>query len=155
YTSEPEKLYEYFKGYMMLVEPEHVEKAQLKYLMDLEWQASYGGDPDRLQSVTKHFQNLLDYSSPLRGSPADQRLIEQTRNRPRLASPAGLVYRNLRILYTNDGRHQALDLTTAAIGAEDVLQRRTRGATLKSPVPPIYTKPVFWEIAGTATDALV
>jgi type VI secretion system protein ImpL len=39
YASEPEKLYEYLKAYLMLGQPEHLDKAHLSFLGDIEWKA--------------------------------------------------------------------------------------------------------------------
>ena len=37
YGSEPEKLYEYLKAYLMLGEPRHLDKKHLQWVADLEW----------------------------------------------------------------------------------------------------------------------
>ena len=69
YASEPEKVYPYLKGYLMLGDPAHLNKKELEYLADLEWRSAYAADPDRLAAVTKHFRSLLEY----RGLPSPDR----------------------------------------------------------------------------------
>jgi type VI secretion system protein ImpL len=154
YAPEPEKLYPYLKGYLMLGHPEHLDKQQLAYLGDLEWQSAYADDPDRAASVAKHFRSLLDYQDSLRPIALDEAIIAQARSTLQQASQAGLVYRYVRISYANDtARSLRLDLA-AGLGAERVLKRRSR-VSLSQPVPSIYTKPVFEEITKRGTDAIV
>ena len=42
YGGEPEKLYEYLKAYLMLGQPEHMNKKHLQYLVNLEWSPANG-----------------------------------------------------------------------------------------------------------------
>ena len=39
---EPEKLYAYLKAYLMLGEPQHLDKKHLQSLVDLEWKNRIG-----------------------------------------------------------------------------------------------------------------
>jgi type VI secretion system protein ImpL len=154
YAPEPEKLYPYLKGYLMLGQPEHLDKQQLRYLAELEWQSAYASDPDRAATVTKHFRSLLDYEDSLRPMTLDESIVTQARSTLQQASQAGLVYRYVRISYANDqSRALRLDLV-AGLGAERVLRRKSR-ASLAEPIPSIYTKPVFDEIVNKGTDDLV
>ena len=154
YAPEPEKLYPYLKGYLMLGDPSHLDKKQLEYLANLEWEAAYAADPDRAQAVAKHFHNLLEYNDSLRPMALDQQIIAQARSTLKQASPAGLIYRYVRIGYANDtARALRLD-QVAGLGAERVLRRRSR-VSLSEPVPSIYTKPVFEEITTKGTDDIV
>src|SRR5262245_39902466 len=65
-TADPDRLYEYLKAYLMLGHPEHLDKAQLSFLVDLEWERAFAQDPDLRQSLTTHFTRLLDQSAKLR-----------------------------------------------------------------------------------------
>ena len=56
YASEPEKLFEYLKAYMMLGEPRHVDKKHLQFVADLEWHAADTADPDAGARLSKHFR---------------------------------------------------------------------------------------------------
>lgn len=154
YAPEPEKLYPYLKGYLMLGQPEHLDKEQLAYLADLEWQSAYAADPGRVAAATEHFRSLLDYEASLRPIALDESIIAQARSTLLQASQAGLVYRYATIQYANDtARALRLDLI-AGLGAERVLKRKS-GLSLADPVPAIYTKPVFEEITTNGTDAIV
>ena len=60
YGAEPEKLYEYLKAYLMLGQPEHLDKKHLQFLADLEWSTASGVSAEQGQSLSRHFQGLLD-----------------------------------------------------------------------------------------------
>jgi type VI secretion system protein ImpL len=153
YASEPEKLYEYLKGYLMLGDPEHFDAAQLQYLADLEWEAAYGNSPPVRDSVAGHFRSLLA-SGQLRAQSLDATVVTQARNTLGQASKAGLVYRYLKIKYAKDtGRALRLD-QEAGLGAERVLRRKS-GVSLSAALPSLYTKEVFTEISTTGTADLV
>ena len=153
-AAEPEPLYEYLRGYLMLGYPEHLNKPQLSALADSEWQSTYAADPDRAATVTKHFRNLLEYEDSLRPIALDEAIVTQARSTLRQASQAGLVYRAVKNYYANDAtRALRLDLV-AGLGAERVLRRKSR-VSLAEPVPSVYTKPVFEEITDKGTDAIV
>jgi type VI secretion system protein ImpL len=154
YAAESEKVYPYLKAYLMLGHPEHLNKEQLEYLADLEWQEAYAADPDRGAVVAKHFRSLLDNKESLRPVTLDAAIVAQARSTLQQASLPGLVYRYVRINYVNDtARALRLDLA-AGLGAERVLQRKSR-ASLAEPVPSIYTAPVFKEITAKGTGAIL
>jgi type VI secretion system protein ImpL len=153
YSTEPEKLYEYLKGYLMLGDPEHFDPEQLGYLADLEWEAAYGNQPQVRDSVAGHFRALLA-SGQLRAQSLDTTVVTQARNTLGQASKAGLVYRYLRIKYAKDtGRALRLD-QEAGLGADRVLRRKS-GVSLSAVLPSLYTKEVFNEISTTGTADLV
>ncbi|MEQ1759516.1 MAG: type VI secretion system membrane subunit TssM [Vicinamibacterales bacterium] len=153
YATEPEKLYEYLKGYLMLGDPTHLDRQQLGYLADFEWQEAYASDPARAQQVSDHFKSLLEYRENLRAIDIDQEIVTQARNTLRQASLADLVYRYVRIGYANDTARQLRLDRLLGIGAEKVFARS--GAALSDPISSIYTKPVFEEIVAKGTDQLV
>jgi len=152
YSNEPEKLYEYLKGYLMLGDPEHFDPEQLAYLADQEWEAAYGNTPQVRDAVSAHFRRLLE-SGKIRPQTLDTTVVAQARNTLSQASRAGLVYRYLKIKYANDTRRALrLDLE-AGLGAERVLRRRS-GTSLSAPLPSLYTRDVFNEITSTGTAEL-
>ncbi len=153
YASEPEKLYEYLKGYLMLGDPSHLNKEHLTYLADLEWADSYAGDPERAQQVGRHFRSMLDNGDTVRPMAIDESLVAQARSTLRQASLGELVYRYVRIEYSNDASRAVRLDVAAGLGADRVLRRRS--GSLADPVPSIYTKPVFEEIVAKGTDVLV
>ena len=153
-AAEPEKLYEYLKAYLMLGDPRRLDPEQLGYLAELEWEAAYAASPDTRASASRHFRSLLDYSGKVRPMKLDQEIVAQARSTLRQASKPGLVYRYLRIGYANDtARAVRLDLA-AGLGADRVLRRKS-GASLASPVPALYTRDVFREVAERGTEDLV
>jgi type VI secretion system protein ImpL len=151
YASEPEKLYEYLKGYLMLGDPKRLNPAQLKFLAEQEWDASYGSVPQIHDSVTRHFNALLD-SGKIGKRTLDQAVVSQTRNALLQASKGGLVYRYLRIGYAKDATLR-LDVEAGA-GAERVLRRKS-GVSLSTPLPSLYTKDVFNDVVTKGMNDLV
>ncbi len=157
YAAEPEELYTYLRGYLMLGYPEHLNKPQLAALADAEWQSAYAADPDRAALLTKHFRSLLAYEDSLRAIPLDDVIVAQARSTLRQASQAGLVYRAVKSYYASDTTHAPLRLNElAGVGADLVLKRKGR-ISLAEPVPSLYSKAAFEEITnkGTGTDAIV
>lgn len=153
YAAEPEKLYEYFKGYLMLGDPQRLDPEQLRYLADQEWDTAYGSVPQIRESVTRHFRSLLE-SGKIGRRTLDETVVAQTRNTLMQASKAGLVYRYLRIKYANDtARALRLDVEAGA-GSERVLRRKS-GVSLSTPLPSLYSKDVFNEIVTTGMNDLV
>ena len=126
---------------------------QLRYLADLEWEQAYGASPQVRESVAAHFNTLLE-SGKIRPQRLDDTIVTQARNTLGQASQAGLVYRYLRIQYAKDtARALRLD-QEAGLGADRVLRRKSR-ISLSMPLPSLYTKDVFNEIAATGTAGLV
>jgi type VI secretion system protein ImpL len=153
-ATAPDQLYEYLKAYLMLGQPEHLDKPQLAAIVDLEFARAYPSDPDARQGLSKHLRALLDGEDTLRALPTDQMLVDQARNAIRQASVARLMYSRLKLNYAGDTAH-ALRLDVAAgLGADQVFQRRS-GASLADPVPGLYTRTVFKEVVTTGTAELV
>jgi type VI secretion system protein ImpL len=153
-TSDPDKLYEYLKAYLMLGQPEHLDPTQLKFLIDLEWQRAYPQSPDLRAALDMHLANLLAQSGKLRPLPLDDTLVSQARTAIRQASLPQLMYSRLRLNYVGDTA-RALRLDEASgLGSERVLARKS-GMSLATPVPALYTRAVFDEITGLGTADLV
>lgn len=152
YVPEPEKLYEYLKAYLMLGQPEHLDKEQLTYIADLEWQRL--PDPGVSSAISEHFRSLLNYEDKLRAMPLDEPLVAQARSTIRQASIPGLIYRHVRLNYASDtGRALRLDIEAGA-GTERVLRRKS-GVPLSQPVLSLYTAPVFKEVTQKGTADFV
>jgi type VI secretion system protein ImpL len=152
-ASEPEKLYEYLKAYLMLGEPQHLDKKQLQYVADVEWGPSSAA-AGVTASLSKHFQSLLEYADTLRPVPLDSGLVAQARSSIRQASIPRLIYGAIKREYASD-TSRALRLDVAAgVGVEQVLKRKS-GVGLGEPIPSIYGRPVFKEATGTRMLSLV
>ena len=83
--SQPQKLFLYLKGYLMLGDPRRLDKKHLQRLADLEWKTSSTA-PGAGTSLANHFQRFLDESDTLRPIPVDPRLVAQAQGTLRSAS---------------------------------------------------------------------
>ena len=154
YASEPEKLYEYLKGYLMLGSPERLDKNQVAFLAEREWEVLYPSDTEAVERLSSHFRTLLESQSGLRPLHLDLQLVAQARSTIQQASIPQIAYTQLKLSYASD-TSRALRLDTAVvIGAERVFRRRS-GRPLSEPIPAIYTKPVFEEIINRTSSDLV
>ena len=68
-TADPDKLYEYLKAYLMLGQPEHLDKTQLGFVVDLDWNPRFPNDQDLRDSLSRHFASLVQRQSKLRPLP--------------------------------------------------------------------------------------
>jgi len=151
YAAEPEKLYLYLKGYLMLAEPRRLDKKHLQLLADLEWPR----DPNRSStSPSAHFRNLLEYSDTLRPIPVDPALVAQARSSIRQASIAQIMYGRIQRAYSDDSANAIQFPVVAGLGIEKVLRRKS-GHSLAEPFPAIYTKKVFKELTGAGMLPLI
>jgi type VI secretion system protein ImpL len=144
----PEQLYEYLKAYLMLAQPQRLERAQVAVLADAEWRTVYEHDSATADALTRHLAELLENRALVPPTPVDDRIVRAAQSSVRRASLPQLVYSRLKLNYSDDRRVLRLD-TEIGSGAERTLRRRT-GVALSAPVPAIYTAPVFREIAGSA-----
>ncbi len=150
--AEPDAVFEYLKAYLMLGNPERLEKDQLATLADYEWAEAFADDPDSRDSLSMHFHSLLDNKERLRPIPLDERTVAQARS---VFSPdliARMVYSELKLTYASRAEGGVrLDLLA---GADQALMRKS-GVSLQRPVPPLYTKAVFDDITTRSADSLV
>jgi type VI secretion system protein ImpL len=150
-AAEPEKLYLYLKAYLMLNLPEHLDKMQLGYLAEQEWQTAYGNDSRAVKSLTNHFNNLLAYNSSLRKMPIDQALVDGARRTIPSDSIPALIYSFIKISYADDAA-SALRFDTLGI---DRVFRRKSGTSLAQPMPTLYTAKAFEQVVSTRADETV
>src|SRR5262249_20572732 len=142
------------KAYLMLGQPEHLDKTQLGFVVDLDWNQRFPNDPDLRDSLSRHFASLVQRQSKLRPLPLDDSLVAAARNTIRQASIPRLMYSRVRLNYVGDTA-RALRLDQASgLGADRVLARKS-GTSLSTPIPSLYTRDVFDEITGLGTAQLV
>jgi len=152
-AAHPDVVYQYLKAYLMLGQPEHLDKNQLAFIVALDWQDTYAAQPDVLQSLTNHLHSLIEDQGGFRALPLDDALVAQSRNTIRQASLPVLMYDQLRLSHADDTSHDLhLDIA-AGIGAERVLMRK--GAKITDPIPGIYTRAVFDQISTEGTAGIV
>ena len=123
---EPEKLFAYLKAYLMLGEPQRLDKKHLQSLVDLEWKTGSGAAARAGTAVSTHFQRLLETEATLRPIAVDRALIAQARSSIRQASIAQILYGRIKRTYADDSA-RALNLAASAgIGVEQRLQTQER-----------------------------
>jgi type VI secretion system protein ImpL len=152
YGSEPEKLYFYLKGYLMLGEPRHLDKKHLQFLADLEWNPdSVAGAPP---SLSTHVRSLLEHGDTLRPIALDASLVAQARSSIRQASIPQIMYGQLQRSYSGGSPDAPRLDMIAGIGVEKVFRRKS-GRRLSDPIPVLYTQKVFKEVTGAGMIPLV
>lgn len=150
YTN-PQKLYNYLEGYLMLCEPEHENTRILDALAEEQWNEIFPHRPVLRRALQGHFRVLARNLSHSQGQPLDPVLVLQARNSLRAVDLANLIYENVRIsARTLPYRPLYLD-QRLGLGAN--LFERKSGLPLSYAFPAIYTQPVFaYEVKkGVAT----
>jgi type VI secretion system protein ImpL len=153
-AAQPDILYQYLKAYLMLGEPQHLDKNQLAFLVNLDWQDGFASYPDVLQSLTTHLHSLIDDQERLRPLPLDDALVTASRNSVRQASLPRLMYNQLKLSHVDDTSHDLRLDIAAGNGSERVLSRKS-GKRLSDPVPGLYTRAVFDQVSALGTVELV
>ncbi|MGN2246274.1 type VI secretion system membrane subunit TssM [Frateuria sp. GZRR35] len=139
-ASDPQALYYYLKGYLMLGEPKHLDADELVALANLEWRKVFPDEPVLQQALAKHFQALVEEPGQLRALPLDAALVEQARTTLRTADLSTLVYGSMKLSAENAGKPLQLDKELGLLGN---VFRRQSGKPLSAPLPAVYTQPVF------------
>ncbi|MDN5863173.1 MAG: type VI secretion system membrane subunit TssM, partial [Salinisphaera sp.] len=151
---EPQRLYRLLKAYLMLAQPEHLDRDQLAHIVRQEFAGLFAQQPAVGAALALHFDNLLSQEDTPRISNPAGDLITQARASLSQASVPVLMFSRLESIYT--AQHEgALDLKSElGLGASEVF-RRTDGKTLSDPIPALYTKDGFGEITGSVGISLV
>ncbi len=151
-ATEPDVLYEYLKGYLILTEPGHWDPDHVQALAEVELGQQFTAQPELAASLLKHVQAMLA-AGPLTVGAGNQDLITRARSSLRNASIERLVYSRVRANYDADKRNVRID-TAAGVGADRVF-RFKNGRPLSTPIPALYTPDVFREVVeqGIATGA--
>ena len=153
-AGQPDPLYEYLKGYLMLAENAHRDAQYLRALSDVEWQRMYPDDAMTAKRLGEHFGELLDAPDRLGSVSVDAALVEESRATLRSATLAQLMYSRLK-LGARDTTADAVRLDLAAgPGAAQVFIRRS-GKPLSEPVPALYTRASFEAFNSTGKLALI
>ncbi|MGN2253704.1 type VI secretion system membrane subunit TssM [Frateuria sp. GZRe12] len=139
-ASDPQALYYYLKGYLMLGEPQHLDADELVALANLEWRKVFPDEPVLQQALAKHFQALVEEPGQLRALPLDAALVEQARTTLRTADLSTLVYGSMKLSAESTGKPLQLDKELGLLGN---VFRRQSGKPLSDPLPALYTQPVF------------
>jgi type VI secretion system protein ImpL len=152
-ASEPDKLYEYLKAYLMLGQPQNREPNLLIYIGELEWSSLFADDPGTFERFNTHYRALIADADHMQPAQMDTETIERARNSLAQVSPQVLMYSRLKSSYAGDKR--SLNIAgEMPLGGERVFVRRS-GASLSDPFPAMYTKALFKEISGVGRADLV
>ncbi|WP_230473484.1 type VI secretion system membrane subunit TssM [Dyella choica] len=140
-ATDPQALYYYLKGYLMLGEPKHQNADELVALTNIEWRKVFPDDAVLQKALSKHFEALVSEPGQLRALHLDDQLVEQARSTLRTADLSTLIYGSLKLsMDSSDHSPLQLDKELGLLG--NVFHRRS-GAALSEPIPALYTQPVF------------
>jgi type VI secretion system protein ImpL len=152
--SAPDRLYEYLKAYLMLVDPKRLDAAQMKLITHAEWAQAFAKDAETGSRVAFHVDTLSDNPKRVQPVSANPELIAQARVSLQQASLPLLMYSRVRLSYAGDAE-RALKLDKElGLGAQAVLIRKS-GSSLQVPFPALYTRAVFDEFNATGKLELV
>jgi type VI secretion system protein ImpL len=154
FAGQPDRLYEYLKGYLMLADAGHRDSDHLRFLAQYEWRQLSPNDADARDRLAQHFEQLLGDPDRFKSVPISADVVAQARFALQTASLPVLMYSRLKLTYLADQKRAVrLDLTLGP-GADTVLYRKS-GAKLSDPLPAIYTRPVFNDINATGKLELI
>jgi type VI secretion system protein ImpL len=151
YATDPQNLFLYFKAYLMLGEPEHLDQDYLQAMADQEWRQGDAAAIGAAPALSQHLKALLAEGGTLRPIPLDSVLITQARSSIQQTSIPRIEYDGIKRHYSRS-TDQGLRLDQqAGLGADRVFTRRS-GTPLSAPIPPLYTREVFKQITGQRAD---
>jgi type VI secretion system protein ImpL len=154
YAADPETLYAYLKGYLMLGEPQHLDPEHLQMLAQIEWKDAGAGASPVAPALSQHFKALLEDGRSLRRLPLDGTLVAQARSSLGQTSRTKILYEGLKRAYAEDtGQGLRID-QLAGLDVERVFTRRS-GIPLSAPMPRLYTREVFRQFATQGRAELV
>lgn len=140
-ANDPQSLYDYLKGYLMLGQPQHLDPGELAALASIEWRRLFPQDPAIQSALDRHFSALVDDSQKPRALTLDNALIDQARATLKTADLATLVYGSVQLDAARSGVPPVrLDQTLGLLGN---VFRRKSGAPLAQPFPALFTQPYF------------
>jgi type VI secretion system protein ImpL len=141
-AKEPEKLFLYLKGYLMLSDPKHLDKQYLQMLADLDWKPTGVGYSSTGASLSNHLDNLLKNTDTLRPFGVDGTVVRQARASIPPSSWSSILYDEVKRSYGKDKSGDLRIDTLAGLEVEKVFKRRS-GVPLSTPMPRLYTREVF------------
>lgn len=153
-ASEPDRLYEYLKAYLMLGQPQRLDPQLVALIGSVEWRTAFADDPVTRERVETHFAALVQDPSRVQPAQLDAELVARARTSLRQASLPVLMYSRLRLAHAADA-DGAIDLgEQLGLGAEDVFVRRS-GRSLAEKLSALYTRRTFDEVSTTGRLELV
>ncbi|CAB3770065.1 type VI secretion system membrane subunit TssM [Paraburkholderia solisilvae] len=140
-ANDPQALYGYLKGYLMLGEPQHRDAGELAALGRIEWQRLFAQDPAIQKALDRHFDALVTDPQKPRALPLDSALVDKARATLKTADLSTLIYGSMKLDAERAGAPPVrLDQTLGLLGN---VFRRKSGAPLSQPLPALFTRPYF------------
>ncbi len=150
-AAQPDKLYQYLKAYLMLGEPEHLDKTPAR-ISDQSRLAGHLRGLSRNHAL--RWATTCAASSRTRSGCGRCRSMRRSSRRAatrvRQASIARLMYDQLKLIRADDTSHDLRLDVAAGIGADRVLLRKS-GKKLSDPIPGLYTRAVFDQVSALGT----
>jgi type VI secretion system protein ImpL len=145
---DPDNLYRYLKAYLMLGEPDRLVAAEMQSVSDQEWRLRFANDAPTVERLDAHVAALLADKSRVRPVTLDDDLVARARTSLKQASLPVLMYSRLKLRYAGDTAGQIHLDKEIGVGGDSLLVHRN-GTPLSEPIPAIYTRAVFQEVATT------
>jgi type VI secretion system protein ImpL len=128
--------YETLKTYLMLANPDHMDKEHMKHWMSLVWKKEYAGRQDVQTRLNTHLHELLQ--TRIRPVAVDKTLVKNARSDLGRVSMAAVIYGRLkRDAQTDAG--EGFRLTDLGNGSVPLVFMRTSGKSLDEKIPRLYT----------------
>ena len=123
-------------------------REDVQFISDLEWRRRFSSDATLVERLDAHVTALVADKTRLQPVAADDSLVEQARTSLRQASAPVLMYSSLKPAYLRDTAHAIYLDKEIGIGGDAVFVRKS-GVSLSEPIPALYTRRAFEEIATT------
>ena len=147
--SDPDKLYGYLKAYLMLGEPDRLAPAELQFISDYEWRQRFANDAPTVERLHAHLAAMLSDKSRVTPVSLDDDLVARARTSLKSASLPVLMYSRLKLRYAGDTAHAIHLDKEIGVGGDALLVHRKTGTPLSEPIPALYTRTVFQDVAST------
>jgi type VI secretion system protein ImpL len=147
-ASDPDRLYEYLKIYLMFGSPQRLVPSEVQFITDREWQLHFANDPTTVERLQAHVGALLSDKSRVQPLTLDTDIVDRARTSLRQASLPVLMYSRLKLKFAVDTEHAIHLDKEIGLGGDTVLVRKS-GQPLSNPVPGLYTRVVFNQVATT------
>lgn len=152
-AADPQKLYYFLKGYLMLSEPRHMNANELMTLGDIEWQRLFPEAPVIQKALAKNLHVLVTVPGALHPLSPDASLVKQARSTLRSANLTTLIYSSMQ-LQVKSANHVPLRLSDKLGLLGNVFENKD-GKPLSTAVPVLYTQPVFAQEVDEGIGAAV
>jgi type VI secretion system protein ImpL len=144
-SNDPERVYDVLKAYLMLNDPEHLDRDFLGQRADQEWGQTAGNTAP----LAEHFKTRLSDGEALPPLPLDANVITTARRTIQQASVARIIYRSIQREYAEDAT-RVVSFDQATSGSGGVIRRKS-GIT--QPLASLYSRNVFIDVTDTGSSA--